>query len=565
MPTAQTRSTAQPPSIRPSIRSWGALGALAAAVLVIGLDLTVLNVALPTLGVALGATASDLQWVVDGYALAFAGAMLPAGWLGDRFGRRRVLLGGLSAFAATSFAASRAEDVTGLVLARVGMGLSAALVLPIAMAIVPSLFDARHRQRAVTVMVACVGLGLPLGPIVGGVLLERFWWGSVFLVTVPVVAVSLVAAFVLLPRAETRRRDPLDVVALVGAMGGTTALVYALVEAPVEGWLAAQTLGLLAASAAGYATAVVRQRRAASPLVPAVLLARPVFWRGTAVVCIPTAAMTALLFLLPMHLQLVRGQGTSAVGVQLMPFMGALIVAGLLAERFGDRLGLRPAATLGLLLTATGLAVLALLDPQASYAGVGTGLGVTGLGVGLTLVPTMNAVLGTLAPAVEGIGSAVNNTARQTAGALGVAVLGSLHTAVYRAALDAGAATSGLAGLPAPARDAVTGSFPGAHLVAAALPDGAGAAVLQAADAAFADGLRVTFLATGAICVVAAAALRWVLAVASDDGRPAARDGTGREEEGDRGRVAGPAGPNDVTAAVREPDRAARAQEGAHA
>jgi EmrB/QacA subfamily drug resistance transporter len=517
-------------------------------VLVIGLDLTVLNVALPTLGAQLHASASDLQWVVDAYVLAFAAAMLPAGWLGDRFGRRRVLLVGLVAFGLTSVVAAGADDVSSLVLARVGMGLAAALVLPIAMAVVPSLFDERRRQRAVTVMVACVGLGLPLGPIVGGVLLEHFWWGSVFLVTVPVVAVSLVGVLLALPRVEVRRREPLDVPGLVAAATATTSLVYALVEAPDAGWTASRTLGLLALAGLALAVTAVRQRRAAFPLVPRVLLARPVFWRGTVVVCLPTAAMSALLFLLPMQLQLVRGAGTSAVGVQLMPFMAALIVAGLVAERLGGRLSLRLPTGVGLLLVAKGFVVLALLDAQASYRYVGLALAVTGFGVGLALVPVMNAVLGSLSPSVEGIGSAVNNTARQTAAALGVAVLGSLHTAVYRSALD-GAAVLG--GLPAAAREAVTGSVPGAHAVAAGLPAGAREAVVRAADAAFVDGMRATFLVTAAVLLLAACAVRWMLPVASQGMVTSSAPDDEPREGSQRG------------AAVA--DGSARAQEGAHA
>jgi EmrB/QacA subfamily drug resistance transporter len=546
------------PAGAPTVRSWAALGALAAAVLVIGLDLTVLNVALPTLGAALDATASDLQWIVDAYALAFAAAMLPAGWLGDRLGRRPVLLVGLVAFGATSFAAAAAHGVGALIAARIGMGLAAALVLPVAMAIVPSLFDEAHRQRAVTVMVGCVGLGLPLGPIVGGVLLDHFWWGSVFLVTVPVVAASLLAAIAFLPRAEARRTEPLDVVALAAAMGATTALVYAAIEAPEVGWVAPRTLGLLAASLGCAALVAIRQRRAAFPLVPRVILARPVFWRGTLVVCVPTAAMSALLFLLPMHLQLVRGAGTSAVGLQLMPFMLALIVAGLAAERLAGRFGLRVWAGAGLVLTAKGLAILALLDPAAGYHWLALGLAVTGFGVGLTLVPVMNAVLGALAPAVEGVGSAVNNTARQTAGALGVALLGSVQTAVYRSSLESGSGLdatgrAALAALPAPVREAVSGSFPGAHLVAASLPDGVRTAVVRVADAAFVDGMRVAFLATAAVLLLVAGTVRWVLPVTSQAPvTPSGRD------------VTDPDGSDREPAVEPAADGVARAQEGAH-
>ncbi len=249
---------------------WAALTALAMTVLVIGLDLTVLNVALPTLSEDLHATTAELQWVVNAYMLAFAGAMLPAGWLGDRFGRARVLVWGLAAFGAASVAAAYSAGPASLVVSRAAMGLGAAVVMPLAMAQVPALFVEAERQRAVTVMMAAVGLGLPLGPVAGGgVLLDRFWWGSVFLATVPVVIVSLVACAVLLPSTGGSSAPRPDLV------GGTTAVLaivvatYALVAAPGWGWMSTRAVGCLVATVVLSTIAVQRQRVAPVPLVHA--------------------------------------------------------------------------------------------------------------------------------------------------------------------------------------------------------------------------------------------------------------------------------------------------------
>jgi hypothetical protein len=416
---------------------------------------------------------------------------------------------GLAGFGAASLAAAYSGDAPTLVLARIAMGAAAAVVMPLSMALVPALFDEATRPRAVTAMVAAVGLGLPLGPVVGGVLLDRFWWGSVFLVTVPVVAGSLIACVILLPRERAERPPALDVPAALAAVVATSSLVYGLIEAPSQSWTSAATLGWLALSAAASAVVFRRQRTSASPLIPPSLLAARPFTRGTLIASAVTFVLTGVLFLVPQHLQLVMGYDAMATGLRLSPFMLALVVGGLFAERSAARFPLGLLAATGLVKIAGGCAVLAWVGPDSGYLPVAVGLTVAGFGVGLVMAPVMDRVLGTLPAAAEGVGSAANNTARQLAGALGVAVLGSLSATIY-ADRVAGAAAS----LPGAAAGAVRGSLAGAQAVAAGLP-GADPAeqLLTVAAAASVDGMRAAMLVCAAVSVLIAALAPVMLAV----------------------------------------------------
>jgi EmrB/QacA subfamily drug resistance transporter len=417
---------------------WSSLAVLCLAVLVVGLDITVLNVALPTIATALHASTAQLQWIVDAYVLAFAGAMLPAGVIGDRLGRRRTLLGGMALFGVASAACALAGSVGQLVAARAAMGVGAAAIMPLAIAYVPAAFPPAERPKAISLVTIAVAIGLPLGPIAGGALLHSFAWSSVFWVNVPLIAVALAAGAVLLreSRPAVPRRADWPGTALAAA--SVVAFVYAVVHAPERGWLAPATLALLALALASGGAFAAWERRAAAPLADPALLRNRRFAWGTVAGVVVSFALYGLLFVLPQFLQSVLGHDALGTGVRLIPLMGGLILAGGLASRLQLAVGTRAAVSGGLALLAAALVWLASVTPSTPYTVIALALGASGAGVGAAMAPAMDAVLAELPEGEASVGAAINNTLRQVGGALGVALLGSLLSAVYSAELPAG-------------------------------------------------------------------------------------------------------------------------------
>lgn len=421
-------------------RRWHSLAVLCLAVLVVGLDITVLNVALPTISSALHASTAELQWIVDAYVLAFAGAMLPAGVIGDRLGRRRTLLAGMALFGVASAGCALAGSVGELVAARAAMGVGAAAIMPLALAYVPAEFPPAERAKAISLVTVAVAVGLPLGPIAGGALLHSFAWSSVFWVNVPLIAVALVAGAILLRESRPTIPRSADWPGTLLAAASVVALVYAVVHAPERGWLAPATLGLLALAGALGAAFAGWERRAPAPLADPALLRNPRFAWGTVAGVVVSFALYGLLFVMPQFLQSVLGYDALGTGVRLIPLMGGLMLAGGLATRLQRSLGTRAAVSAGLALLTVSLVWLASVSATTPYAVVALALAACGAGVGAAMAPAMDAVLGELADGEAGVGAAINNTLRQVGGALGVAFLGSLLSAVYRAQLPAGPA-----------------------------------------------------------------------------------------------------------------------------
>jgi EmrB/QacA subfamily drug resistance transporter len=432
-------------------RRWSCLFVLCLAVLVVGLDITVLNVALPTIAGALRASTAELQWIVDAYVLAFAGAMLPAGVIGDRLGRRRTLLAGMALFGLASAACALAGSVGQLVAARAAMGIGAAAIMPLAIAYVPTAFPPAERPKAIGLVTVAVAIGLPLGPIAGGALLRSFAWSSVFWVNVPLIAVALVAGAVLLRESRPAVPRRADWPGTLLAVASVVALVYAVVHAPERGWLAPATLALLALAVAAGAAFAAWERRAAAPLADPALLRNRRFAWGTVAGVVVSFALYGLLFVLPQFLQSVLGHDAFGTGVRLIPLMAGLVLAGGLASRLQQMLGTRAAVSGGLALLSGSLVWLASVTPSTPYAVIALALGACGAGVGAAMAPAMDAVLAELPDGEAGIGAAINNTLRQVGGALGVALLGSLLSAVYRSELPAGS--------PSPVGPETAGAF----------------------------------------------------------------------------------------------------------
>jgi EmrB/QacA subfamily drug resistance transporter len=473
-------------------RRWAALAVLALSLVVIGMDNTILNVALPTLVRDLDASASQLQWMVDAYVLVFAGLLLTMGALGDRFGRKLVLDLGLLVFVAGSVASAWAGSPEVLIATRAAMGVGGAMIMPATLSIITDTFPAAERERAIGVWAGMAGLGIVLGPVVGGWLLEHFWWGSVFLVNLPVVGVALLAGWVLVPESKDPRATPLDPIGALLSMAGLGSLVYAIIEAPDNGWTDPVTLWTLGAGGVLLALFVAWELRTPHPMLQIGLFRNPRFSAASAAITLVFFALFGTVFVLQQHLQFVLGYDALQAGTRLLP-VATLVLAAPLAARLSERVGTKAVVAVGLGVVTTGLWLVSRVDAADGYAPIAWSLAVLGLGMGATMAPATASVMGSLPLAKAGVGSAMNDTTRQVGGALGVAVLGSVLSSSYREAI-----TPALAGLPGQAAAAAHDSL-GAALGVAGRLGAAGGTLAQAARGAFVDAM-------GDVALVAAAA-----------------------------------------------------------
>ncbi len=463
-------------------RRWWALLVLCLSLVVLGMDNTILNVTLPTLARDLGATASQLQWMVDSYILVFAGLLLTMGALGDRFGRKLALNAGLLVFAAGSVASAFAGSPEVLIASRAAMGIGAALIMPSTLSIITNIFPPKERGRAIGVWAGVAGLGIVLGPVVGGWLLERFWWGSVFLVNVPVVALAILAGRPLVPESRDPSATPLDPIGAMLSIAALVALVYGIIQAPEQGWTDPVILAAFAVAAVLAVAFIWSERRAEHPMLRMEFFGNPRFSAASGAIAMAFFALFGSVFLLTQHLQFVLGYSPLQAGVRILP-IAALIVAAPLAARLTERIGTKIVVVAGLLIVAGALWLLSTVQLSDGYGLVAAALALLGIGMGLTMAPATESIMGSLPLAKAGVGSAMNDTTRQVGGALGVAVLGSILASSYGAAIQ-----PALQSAPPQIAQTAADSIGAATTIAAQLgPQGQG--LLDAARTAFLQGL----------------------------------------------------------------------------
>jgi MFS transporter, DHA2 family, multidrug resistance protein len=494
---------------RADSRRWWALAALALSVLVVGLDLFVLSLALPTLSRDLHASSADLQWFVDAYTLVLAAALLPAGLLGDRLGRKKLLTWALALFGLASLACAYSRSAGELIAARAVLGLAAAVILPMALAVLPVLFTPAERSRAIAVVGGATFLGYPIGPIVGGWLLDHFWWGSVFLINVPVVVIAVIAVVFLMPESRALRRPRIDGIGVVISSAGLAALTYGFITAGQNGWSDAGALVTIAAGAvalAAFAGWEMRiRRRGGEPLADLTLFGSAGFAWGTSLSTMVSFALFGVTFALPQYFLDVRGLDSLGSGIDMLPMIGGIAVGLVLGQRLqsprkaGAGAGQPLVSTKSLV--SAGFAVMAAALAVGTMTSVGSGtafvsgwIAATGLGLGLALPTAMNAALGVLTPERSGSGSALMSAMRQVGATIGVAVLGTVLNTVYQGRLH-------LPGLPAAALHAAKSSVAGG--LAAAHAAGS-AALLHDVRGAYAGGLDVMLWVCAGIAVAAA-------------------------------------------------------------
>jgi EmrB/QacA subfamily drug resistance transporter len=488
-------------------RRWWILAVLCLSVLLVVVDNTIVNVALPTISRDLHASTSALQWVVDGYTVSFAGLLLLGGNLGDRLGRRRFLQLGLLLFGVFSVGAALSRSTGELITARALMGLGAALVYPATLAILNNVFTvARERAIAIGVWSAISGLAVAIGPVAGGALLRDFSWSSVFYVSVPVVVLAVVAGRFLLPESRDPDAGRFDPLGAVLSAAGIALLTWSIIEAPQHGWGSAATVGGISGSLVILAGFAWWQARRPDPMLDVRLFRNPRFSAASAAIALAFFGLFGFIFMITQYFQVVRGYDPLGAGIATLPF--AFVTAGFspVAMLLMRRVGTKLVVAAGMIMMCAGFLVAATTAVDSPYWGkVIIAMALMAAGLGLTTGPATEAIMGALPRGKAGAGSAVNDTTREVGGTLGVAIVGSVLNSAYGShvlssltALGATAATGHLAGQSVVAGMTVASHFP------APLRDAAQAAVRSA----FMTGVhRGSLVAAGTALVAALVAL----------------------------------------------------------
>ncbi|HXB37088.1 MAG TPA: DHA2 family efflux MFS transporter permease subunit [Acidimicrobiales bacterium] len=432
--TTSLSGTAGPTDTQPTGRRWLILAVLCLSVFLVVVDNTIVNVALPTLNKHLGASITSLQWIVDAYSLAFAGLLLAGGGIGDRLGRKGTMQVGLVFFGVFSAAAAASHSTGTLITSRALMGVAAAFVFPASLAILTSVFpDHSERQKALGIWGATSGIAVAFGPIVGGALLEHFWYGSIFLVNLPIVAVTLLAGQLLIPRLPRVRLHRFDVRGVVLSTAGVTSLVLAIIEGPQWGWTATGTLACFAAAAVLLTVFTLVELRTDGPLLDVRVFLIRRFSGGALSISVAFFSLFGFIFLITQYFQFVKGYSTLSAGVHTLPFAVVAAVFTPLAAVLALRIGSRAVVSVGLLLMGGGLAVAA-FNSQANtvyWGPIVVSMVLLALGLSSITAPTAEAVMGSVPDEQRGAAAGVNNTTRELGGTLGVAVFGSIFASSY--------------------------------------------------------------------------------------------------------------------------------------
>ena len=474
-------------------RKWLVLAPLVLAILVVALDTTIVSVALPTLAGVLHASTSQLQWFVTAYTLVFAAALVPGGMLGDRYGRKKVLLVALVIFGAGSLTCALSTSAGMFIAARAVLGLGGALIFPVTIGVLPVLFDEAERRKAVAATMAATLLGFPIGPIAGGYLLAHANWSWVFLINLPVVAVAIVAVAVLMPETRASQKPHFDFPGIVVSSAGLALLTYGVIETGRHGWGSAAALGAIAGGLVILAGFWLWERRTDDPLFDLGLFRSRGFTWGTLLATLVSFAMFGLFFAVPQYYEAVRGTNAQGAGFGLLPMIGGLLVGAVAADRLAGNAGVKVSAGVGFAISASGLLV-------GTATRAGSGLTITivwtavfGLGLGFSMPATMDAAIGSLSPERSSVGSGMIQALRMVGSNFGAAILGSVLNAAYTSRLD-------LTGLPSAAQTAKQ-SVEAGVAVAKQLQS---PQLLDSVRAAFVHGIDEVLLVCGVITAVGA-------------------------------------------------------------
>ncbi|MFJ1575132.1 MFS transporter [Streptomyces sp. NPDC088182] len=505
-------------------RRWAILGVLMFSLLIVVLDNSILNVAVKTIAApeptGIGATQSELEWAINSYTLVFAGLLFTSGLLGDRIGRKKVLLFGIAVFGLGSALAALSGSPAELIGYRALMGFGAAFVMPATLAVLMNVFERDEQPKAIGIWAGSVGLGIAIGPITGGLLLEHFWWGSIFLVNVPVAVVALVAMVLLVPDSKDPRPGRVDPLGVVLSIVGLVLLVYGIIRGgELADFTGASVLAPLLGGVAVLALFVWHEKRSSHPSIDISYFRKPAFAAAVAAIALVFFALMGVTFFSAFYLQSVRGYSALQSGLLILPLAAAQMIFAPRARLVVDRFGARAVCTAGMLLVAAGLAAFALFGTDTPVWVLCLVFFVQGTGMAHIMPPVTVAVMQALPREKAGSGSAINNTFRQVGGALGIAVLGSVLSATYRGGIE-----GHLGAVPAAARDAAGESIE-ATLGVAEKMGPAGRPLISSAYDAFLDAMHVTALGSAAVALIGAVVVALFL-----PGRPEPRKLAGSEE-----------------------------------
>ncbi|MEU7165763.1 MFS transporter [Streptomyces morookaense] len=492
-----TATTAGSPGTEAAVRPprnparWMILGVICLAQLTVLLDNTVLNVAIPSLTEEMGAATSDVQWMLNAYSLVQAGLLLTAGNAADRYGRKKMLATGLGLFGIGSLLASLSTTTGELIAARAGMGVGGALLMTTTLAVVVQVFDDEERPKAIGLWGAVSSLGFAAGPLIGGALLDHFWWGSIFLINLPVALIGLVAVLKLVPESKNPSGDRPDLLGALLSTIGMTGITFAIISGPVHGWTSARVLLSAAVGAVALAGFALWERRIPYPMLDMHFFRNSRFVGAVAGGILVAFGMGGSFFLLTQHLQLVLGYGPLATGLRMTPLALVIVVLNLtgVGARMLPKVGTPVAIAGGMGLLAAGLAAIATLGAHG-YGGMLLGLVLMGTGIALSMPAMANAIMSAIPPEKAGVGAGVNGTLQECGNGLGVAVLGAVLNSRFAGLLPAVAAGAG--SLPAALERVRTPEQRAA--VADAFASGVHTSQLVGAAAVFAGGVLAAVL-----------------------------------------------------------------------
>jgi EmrB/QacA subfamily drug resistance transporter len=482
-------------------RRWKTLRVLALSLVIIGLDNTILNVALPSLQEHFDASSSTLQWMVDSYLVTFAGLLLTLGTLGDRFGRKRALQTGIALFGLSSLAVLFVETSTQLIAVRALMGVGGALIMPATLSIITNVFPREERAKAIGIWAGTASIGVGLGPLFGGLLLEYFDWYSVFLVNVPVAIVAFVAGMRLVPESRDPNPGRFDVPGALLSIGALVALIYAIIEAPEKGWLDPATLGVFGTALALGAMFVAWELRTTAPMLDLSLFRNPRFGIGSMSISLASFSLFGAIFVITQFLQFAKGYSPLEAGAAMVPVAFGLMLGAVSSTKLAARMGTTRVVAFGLTGLGTMLATTLLWTSDMPYWPIGVWFFGAAVSMGYILGPATASVMGAVPKEKSGVASAMNDVTRQVGGSLGTAIIGSLVTSFYGSRVADAAS-----GLPSGTEDAVKDSIGTADAVAAQLPADQGASLAHSAANAFTDALGLG-LCAAAVAAFAAAVI----------------------------------------------------------
>ncbi len=480
-------------------RRWWILGVLCLSVVIIGMDNFILNVALPTLVRSLDASETQLQWMVDSYILLFAALLLTMGSLGDRFGRRSVLQIGLVIFGVGSCFSAFSQSSNMLIMSRAFMGIGAAAIMPSTLSILTNVFPQEERVRAIGIWAGASAMGLAFGPILGGWLLENFFWGSVFLINVPIAVFALVAGQIILPNGRDPAAPRLDPLGAALSVVGLISLVYGIIEVPTKGWTSGEIIAAFALAAVVLTLFAAWEIRIDHPMLNLRFFRNRSFTAANATTTLTFFALSSALFFVTQYFQFVLGYSPLQTGIRLLPMVVTMLIMSPISPRIAERFGNKPSVAGGMAITAVTMFYFSKTTADSGYSTILISLVFMAVGMFLAMVPATNSIMSSLPPGKAGVGSAMNDTTRQVGGALGVAVLGSILTSSYRSTI-----ASSLAALPPSALATAKSSVGGAIAVGNAVGGPQGDAIANVAKDAFVRGMSHG-LEVGAAFILASA------------------------------------------------------------